>query len=82
MKKWILFILLIPIGLFAQFTDDFSDGDLSNNPKWSGDLPSWTIDNNVLRSNDNTASNKFYLSTPSSQVTNVQWEFLDTLLFS
>jgi hypothetical protein len=38
MRKLFLFTVLIPYYLFAQVTDDFSDGDFTQNPSWIGDL--------------------------------------------
>jgi hypothetical protein len=67
----------------AQFTDDFSDGDFTNSPAWTSDTPeNWTIDNFRLRSNSQTASSSFYISTPSSKVTQAQWEFFVQLQFN
>jgi hypothetical protein len=43
MKKLMLLSVIFPLGLFAQVTDDFSDGDLSQNPCWSGDTSQFKI---------------------------------------
>lgn len=67
----------------AQFTDNFSDGDFTNNPAWNSDVPAnWTIENGRLRSNSSTASSSFYISTPSAKVTEAQWEFFINLQFN
>ncbi len=68
----------------AQFTDDFSDGDFTSNPTWSGDDALFTIDAGQLRSNTGTltAAATYYLSTPSTLAANAQWEFFVNLKFS
>ncbi|MBO6522236.1 MAG: lamin tail domain-containing protein [Balneolaceae bacterium] len=71
-------LLLISASLFAQnFEDDFSDGDFTANPVWSGADSNFVIfdldGNNVLRLDDNEAASS-YLSTPSSNTVG-EWEF-------
>jgi hypothetical protein len=68
-------VFLISVISRGQTLDDFSDGDFTANPVWSGNAADFTIVGNQLRSNSTTASSSFYLSTPSSTVTNCQWEF-------
>ncbi len=65
----------------AQFTDDFSDGDFTNNPAWSGNTDKFIVDNGQLRSNAGQGAATYHLSTPSSQVQG-QWEFFVNLKFS
>ncbi len=59
--------------------DDFSDGDFTNNPTWGGNTDSFEVSdvdgNNMLHSINQTASAKFYLSTPSNVVNNCEWDF-------
>ena len=49
-QNLILLLLLIAQPCFAQFSDDFSDFDLSVNPVWSGDINSFLtpIVNNLM----------------------------------
>jgi hypothetical protein len=78
-----LLLLIFVSPLFAQFTDDFSDGDFTNNPVWtSNTLEYWSIDNFRLRSNSPVPNSAFYISTPSTQVTEAQWEFWVNLQFN
>lgn len=69
----------------AQFTDEFSDGDFSNNPTWSGDDGLFVVvqegGTNMLRSNSPGAAT-YHLSTPSTQATDAQWEFFINLKFA
>ncbi|MFY0607914.1 MAG: lamin tail domain-containing protein [Cyclobacteriaceae bacterium] len=63
------------MGAVAQLMDDFSDGDLTTNPAWTGDLSEYQITEEMLNSNGPSASSELYLSTPSSILHNVTWEF-------
>ena len=38
MKKLYLLVIFIPFSLWGQIYDDFSDGDFTQNPSWTGDL--------------------------------------------
>ena len=79
----ILFSLFNASVCFAQVTDDFTDGDLTNNPEWTPDnAANWVVVSNQLRSNSAVASSSFYITTPSSRATNSQWEFWVNLQFN
>ncbi|HMN05969.1 MAG TPA: lamin tail domain-containing protein [Flavobacteriales bacterium] len=67
----------------AQFTDDFSDGNFTENPVWGGDSEKFIVENGQLRSNAGqlTVAGNYYLSTPSMQMEG-QWEFFFNLKFS
>ncbi len=66
----------------AQFTDDFTDADLTLNPTWSGDVASYIDTLGKLRSNNKTVNATYYLSTPSTAITNTQWELGINLQFN
>jgi hypothetical protein len=67
----------------GQVSDDFSDGDYTNNPAWTPDNPAnWTVVSGQLRSNSSTASSSFYITTPSAKATQAQWEVYVLLQFN
>jgi hypothetical protein len=79
----VIFFLVLSDPLCAQFTDNFSDGDFTNNPTWSpDDAEHWIIDNGRLRSNSSVPNSSFYISTPSTKAVHAQWEFFTQLLFN
>ncbi len=63
----------------AQVTDDFSDGDFTSNPTWTGTADRWTIapleGNPALRTDGTAASDTIYLATPS-EVSRGRWSFM------
>src|ERR1700694_391889 len=79
----LLFFFLPASYSLAQVQDNFSDGDFTANPPWSGNTADWIV--NVagqLQSNSFTANSSFYLSTPSSLSLMTQWEFFVRLNFN
>ncbi|MCB9198073.1 MAG: lamin tail domain-containing protein [Flavobacteriales bacterium] len=83
-----LFLLLLGwiIGtsmLLAQVSDDFSDGDFTNNPVWSGDDVDFEVDGSfMLHLNAPAVSATKYLSTPSVAIENGSWEFIVQITFN
>ena len=88
MKNTLIPILLfcLPISLISQLTDDFSDGDFTNNPSWIGQTDNFQINNEELQLNDSAAgsNNSSYLalSAPTSNEDPTVWEFLVKLTFA
>jgi hypothetical protein len=82
-KCLLLFILTIctQVG-FAQFTDDFSDGDFTNNPIWGGAINNFEIDSIKQLHLSDTITNASYLTTESKSIINGFWEFNIQLDFS
>ena len=75
-------IILLEREVKAQFSDDFLDGEIANNPTWAGDIASWAVENNKLRSNNMVANSSFYLSTMSQLVQNSEWDLIVNLQFN
>lgn len=81
------FLLLAP-AISAQVNDDFSDGDFTSDPEWTGDTDLFTVapyaldtENLMLRSNSSGAAT-YYLSTPNSLIAETAWEFFLNLQFA
>lgn len=88
MAQWNYFIVFLLLFTFSQkancqFTDDFSDGDFTNNPSWIGQ-DSFFIVNSLqqLQLNAPAVTAKSYLSTLSSTMDSTQWEFYVELNFN
>ena len=84
MRKTFLFFIVFsfPYLIFAQFTDNFSDGDFTNNPTWIGNLNKFEVDSSKrLHTIYDSVSSEIYLSTISKVSENAVWEFSSEYLF-
>jgi hypothetical protein len=87
MKAKHLFIIIIcfmfsPKG-YGQFTDNFSDGDFTANPSWTGNTADWIVNPSLqLQSSNMVANSTFYLSTANTLATVAQWEFYCQITFN
>ncbi|MGE0587017.1 MAG: lamin tail domain-containing protein [Cyclobacteriaceae bacterium] len=59
----------------AQIFENFTDGDFTTNPAWTGDESKFTIDNNRLRLQAPAVASTAYLGTPSAAINDALWEF-------
>ena len=67
----------------AQLIDNFSDGDFSTNPPWTGNTADFTINTSLRLQSNNTVPNSiFYLSTPCKPAAATQWELNVQLAFN
>jgi hypothetical protein len=84
-KKLLLYIILFiaSLSLNAQVTDNFNDGDYTNNPTWTGNGADWIVNPAFqLQSNNTAANSTFYISTPNTLATVAQWDFYSQLAFN
>ncbi len=81
-----LVFALASTSYLAQLTDDFTDGDFTSNPTWSGDASKYEVDaSNQLHSNGSSVSDTAYLSTAVGNLdfnTTITWEFYVAMNFS
>jgi hypothetical protein len=83
LSAFIVLLIYCSLQTNAQVLDDFTDSDFTSNPIWTPDVAAnWTISSNQLQSNSSTANSTFFISTPSAQALNAQWEFYVNLRFN
>lgn len=77
MRFYLTFIVLFVSFLTrAQFSDDFSDGDFTMDPTWSGTTDNFEITADfILHLNAPEEADTSYLSTPSTLIDDVTWDF-------
>lgn len=77
MRLLFLSFIFISSILSAQVTDNFTDGDFSLNPLWSGDAAEFTVNTSKQLQLNNTIAGASYLSTASStsSLNNIEWRF-------
>ncbi len=75
MKKTLLFLLLLPFSLWAQVTDDFSDGDFTHNPTWSGTTAQYIVNGNNQLQLNAEGEGTAYLSLPITEFESMEWQF-------
>lgn len=60
---------------YGQFSDDFSDGNFTANPAWSGDNAEWEVLAGEFHLNAPAVANTSHMSTASTAMCNGVWEF-------
>lgn len=84
MRKFFLPLaaLLTSFHLQAQLSDNFTDGDFTANPVWTGNNSDWIVNTaSQLQSNNTIVNSSFYITTPSTLATIAEWEFYVSLGF-
>lgn len=85
---WRSILLLFLFGafsdsLFGQLKENFSDGNFTENPTWTGNTTDFVVNAAFqLQSNNTTANSSFYLSTSNTLAVNTQWDFWIKLEFN
>lgn len=78
-----LVVILFAVNTKAQFTENFSDGDFTASPAWTGSSSDWNVNSaGQLQSNNTVANSTFYITTPSTLATEAEWEFYVQLGFN
>jgi hypothetical protein len=83
MRIYVVFLMVVAATrITAQVTDDFLDGDFTNNPTWSGNDSKFIIENGQLKSNSTLTNDIFYLTTPNTKCTDAEWRFTINMKFA
>ena len=76
-------ILFCCSAIYAQISEDFSDGNFTDSPVWFGDTDDFEIDTDgKLHLNVPSLTSESYLSTPNSLINETTWEFYVELGFN
>jgi len=76
MERVLVALLLVFVHmLHGQWTDDFSDGDLSTDPVWTGDINDWTVVDNALQLNASDPGNSILRTQYALSSGMAVWEF-------
>ncbi|MES2138707.1 MAG: lamin tail domain-containing protein [Bacteroidota bacterium] len=84
MRILFLSFLFITSFVTAQVTDNFTDGDFTSNPVWSGDAAEFIVNTSQQLQLNNTVAGASYLSaaSPTSSLNNIEWRFYIKQTFS
>lgn len=77
MKNIFLLFVLLPFFSEAQLTDNFSDGNFTSNPAWSGDDTQFIVNASQQLQLNSAGAATSYLSTPLNlaSLDNQEWQF-------
>jgi hypothetical protein len=75
MQKFFLFLFLFPLTSFCQISDDFSDGNFTNNPVWIGDTGKFEVNGSHQLHLNTTGADTAILCTNNSLINNTEWHF-------
>ena len=75
MKKALFLLFLFPLSLLAQVVDDFSDGDFTHNPAWSGSVERFVVNDDFQLQLNAEEAGTAYLSLPVEEYESMEWRF-------
>lgn len=75
MNRFLTLVFLLPFALFGQVTDDFSDGDFTQNPTWSGTTDKFIVNSNLQLQLNAEEAGTAYLLLPITGYESMEWQF-------
>lgn len=82
MRTALLIFILLPFFSFAQLTDDFSDGDFTENPEWTGNSEQFMVNISRQLQLNATGEGQLALTTAFSAQGLLEWRMWVRLNFS
>ncbi len=82
MKPFFILFLWFPLLLTAQVTDNFDDGNFTQNPVWEGTLNKFRVNSDKQLQLYDTISGEARLVTADNLVANTEWRFWVKFSFS
>ena len=78
-KRFIFCFVFVFFAFFfsnAQLNEQFTDGDFTGSPVWTGSSADWIVNSALqLQSNNTVTNSTFYITTPGTLAISTQWEF-------
>jgi hypothetical protein len=82
MKPLFVIFMFISSLSFAQFYDDFNDGDFTQNPAWEGDIGEFIVNTDFQLQLNSSGAATSYLAAGFQAVQENEWRFYIRLAFS
>jgi hypothetical protein len=82
MRPILYMMMLIPLALHAQVMDDFSDGNFTLHPEWSGDTSDFTVNAQNQLQLKSSGSDSSCLVTQSLNPASREWQFWIKMSFN
>jgi len=82
MKFILCCLFFFPIAIKAQVNDDFTDGDFTSDPSWTGDTSAFTVNSEHQLKLNSTGSDTSCLSTRSLTLPAMEWSFWVKISFN
>ncbi|MDW8302654.1 MAG: lamin tail domain-containing protein, partial [Bacteroidia bacterium] len=81
-KLYCVYLVFFCKALYAQVSDDFSDGNFTSSPAWVGDVGNFIVNSSFqLQSNASTAGSSS-LATANTSINNTEWNVWIRFAFS
>jgi len=81
-KHFTIILLLLSCRVQAQVIDDFSDGDFTSSPSWTGDIASFKVNTSFELQLNSSGDNISALATACPMADSMEWNFKVRLAFS
>lgn len=75
-------VCLWPFLLLAQINDDFSDGNITQNPVWQGDIEMFKVNDDLILQLNDEQEGESQIFTDNNYAINCEWRFWIKLSFS